>query len=55
MTDPASPNQMKKKKLMEAAAADLKAVDNVATYQGVPLSTKDGVCTSPTVVSGTIN
>ena len=55
MTDPASTNQMKKKKLMEAAAADLKAVENVATYQGVPLSTKDGVCTSPTVASGTIN
>ena len=33
----ASPNKVKKKKLMEAAAADLKAVGTVATYAGKPL------------------
>jgi len=52
---PATGNQMKKKKLMEKAAEDLKAVGTVATYKGVPLVTAAGKCTSPTVDAGTIN
>jgi len=52
---PASPNRVKKKKLMEAAAEELRAVDGVATYRGVPLCTEAGPCTSPTVAEGTIN
>ena len=33
----ASPNKVKKKKLMEAAASELRAVGSVATYAGTPL------------------
>ena len=51
----ASPNQVKKKKLMEAAASELKAVDGVAKYLGVPLTTSGGECTLPTIRSGTIS
>ena len=51
--DPASPNKVKKKKLMEKSAEELRAVDNVACYRGVPLSTSAGPCTSP--VNGPIN
>jgi methionine--tRNA ligase beta chain len=53
MEDPASPNKVKKKKLMEKSAEELRAVDNVACYRGVPLSTSAGPCTSP--VNGPIN
>ncbi len=53
--EPASGNKMKKKKLMEKAAEELRAVDNVATYRGTPLVTAAGPCTSPTVAEGTIN
>eukprot|EP00325_Prymnesiales_sp_UTEX-LB-985_P002235 CAMPEP_0174704800 /NCGR_PEP_ID=MMETSP1094-20130205/8251_1 /TAXON_ID=156173 /ORGANISM="Chrysochromulina brevifilum, Strain UTEX LB 985" /LENGTH=275 /DNA_ID=CAMNT_0015902887 /DNA_START=66 /DNA_END=894 /DNA_ORIENTATION=- len=52
---PASPNAVKKKKLMEKTANDLRAVDTVATYRGVPLVTAAGKCLSPTVSEGTIN
>ena len=52
---PASPNQMKKKKLMEKAAEELRAVGNVATASGKPICTAAGPCTSPTVAEGTIN
>jgi len=52
---PASANRVKKKKLMESAAEELRAVDHVATYRGVALSTASGRCTSPTVEAGTIN
>lgn len=55
IAEPASPNQVKKKKLMEGAAEELRAIENVATYRGVPLSTAAGPCTSPSVASGTIN
>merc|ERR1719387_175245 len=51
----ASPNQVKKKKLMEAAAAGLKAVGTVATFDGKPLVVGGGSCKSPTVETGTIN
>ena len=44
-----------KKKLMELAAEELKAVDTIATYKGVPLCTEAGPCKSPTVEEGTIN
>lgn len=53
--DPASPNQMKKKKWMEKAADELRAIDGVACYQGVPLCTDLGQVTSPNVATGTIN
>jgi len=52
---PASANRVKKKKLMEAAAEELKAVDTVATYKGMSLCTAAGPCKSPTVSEGTIN
>ena len=52
---PASGNQMKKKKIMEKAAADLRAVDTVATYRGTPLTVAGGPCKSPSVPAGTIN
>lgn len=51
----ASPNQVKKKKHMEKAAAELKAVDGVATYMGVPLGTSAGPCTLPNIRDGTIS
>ncbi|KAL3916447.1 MAG: hypothetical protein SGPRY_006817 [Prymnesium sp.] len=53
--EPASANRVKKKKLMEKAAEELRAVDGVATYRGLPLTTSAGPCKSPTVASGTIN
>ena len=55
MVEPASPNQVNKKKLMQKAAEELRAIDNVACYQGVPLTTAAGKCTSPTIAAGTIN
>merc|ERR1719482_2636505 len=45
--DPATPNQMKKKKWMDKSAEGLRAIDNVATFKGVPLTTAAGPCTSP--------
>ena len=53
--EPASGNAMKKKKLMEKAAEELRAVDNVATAHGKPLVVAGGQCTSPSVPAGTIN
>lgn len=47
--------QVKKKKLLEEATADLKAIDGVATYMGVKLVTSAGPCTVPTIGSGTIS
>ena len=55
MEDAAKPNAVKKKKLMEKTAEELRAIDNVACYRGVPLSTAAGPCTIPAVASGTIN
>eukprot|EP00965_Chrysotila_dentata_P095388 3153142-Pleurochrysis_carterae.AAC.1 len=55
MVEPASPNQVKKKKILEGACADLKSVDNVATYKGIPLTTSAGPCRSPTIATGTIS
>lgn len=52
---PAGANAVKKKKLMEKTAADLRAVGTIATYRGVPLVTAAGQCISPTVAEGTIN
>jgi methionine--tRNA ligase beta chain len=52
---PATGNQMKKKKWMEKAAEELKAVDTIATYQGKALVVAGAACTSPSVSSGTIN
>ena len=45
---------MKKKKILEGAIGDLKAVDGVATYKGVPLAVASGPCTSPSSSSGAI-
>ena len=53
--EPASGNALKKKKHMEKAAANLRAIDNVAHVGGVPLTVAGGQCLSPTVASGTIN
>jgi len=55
VAEPASPNQVKKKKILEGAIGDLKAVDGVATYKGVPLAVASGPCTSPTIKSGTVS
>ena len=51
---PATSNQMKKKKLMDKAAAELRAVDGVACFRNVPLGTAAGQCTTP-ITAGTIN
>ena len=53
--DPASGNAVKKKKWMEKAAQELRAIDSVAHAHGKPLEVAGGKCTSPTVSSGTIN
>jgi methionine--tRNA ligase beta chain len=55
LVEPASPNAVKKKKLMEKAAEGLRAVDTVATHAGKTLVVAGGPCKSPTVTSGTIN
>jgi len=55
VAEPASANKVKKKKLLEGACADLKAIDHVATYRGVPLSTASGPCSTPTLAAGTIS
>lgn len=55
VADPASPNKVKKKKILEGARGDLKMVDKVATYKGVPLSTASGPCTAPTIATGSIS
>ncbi|KAL1503040.1 hypothetical protein AB1Y20_011108 [Prymnesium parvum] len=52
---PASANRVKKKKLMEKAAEELKTVGTIATYKGMPLRTAAGVCKSPSVETGTIS
>ena len=52
---PATGNQMKKKKYMEKAAEELRAVETVATAHGKPLVVAGGQCTSPSVSEGTIN
>jgi methionine--tRNA ligase beta chain len=54
VAEPATSNQMKKKKLMDKAATELRAVDGVACYRNVPLGTAAGQCTTP-VTAGTIN
>ena len=53
--DPATGNQMKKKKWMEKAAEELRAIDGVAHAHGKPLTVAGGQCTSPSVAAGTIN
>jgi len=53
--DPAKPNAVKKKKLMEATAEELRAIETVASYRGVPLVTAAGKCVSPSVSEGSIN
>lgn len=52
---PASGNAVKKKKWMQKAAEELKAIDSVAHAHGKPLVAAGGTCTSPTVSTGTIN
>ena len=45
--EPATENQVIKKKMLDAIFPDLKTNDEgVATYKGVPLSTSAGVCQS---------
>jgi len=53
--DPASGNAVKKKKLMEKAAAELRSVNSVATAHGKPLVVAGGECTTPSVPEGTIS
>lgn len=52
---PATGNQMKKKKWMEKAAEELRAIETIASYQGKPLVVAGGKCVSPSVSAGTIN
>ena len=49
--EPAKPNQVKKKKIWEAVAADLKTnSERVACWKGKPLKCKNGgVCTTPSI------
>ncbi len=49
--EPAKPNQVKKKKMWEKVAAELKTnSDRVACWQGKPLKCKNGgVCTTPSI------
>ena len=54
VADPATPNQMKKKKWMDKAAAELRAGDGGACFRNVPLGTAAGQCTTP-ITAGTIN
>ena len=51
----ASANRVKKKKLMEAAAKELRAINSIATYRGVPLCTTVGTCSSPSIADGSIH
>lgn len=56
--EPASSNQMKKKKLLEKMSAGLQTnADRVATYLGEPLvvAAAEGHCTAPTVAGGSIS
>ena len=53
--EPASANKVKKKKLLEKASEDLKAVGTVATYRGKSIVTAAGPCTSPSISEGTIS
>ena len=53
--DPAGGNAVKKKKLMEKAAEELRAIDSVAHAHGTPLVVAGERCASPTVSAGTIN
>ena len=55
MVEPAGPNKVQKKKLMQKAAEELRTVDGVACYRDVPLTTAAGKCTSPTIVAGPIS
>jgi methionine--tRNA ligase beta chain len=52
--EPASPSQVKRKKIFEACSEDLRAVERVATYRGVPLRTRTGSCTVATIPYGPI-
>lgn len=51
---PMSPNQVKKKKVFENVALDLKLKDGVATYRGVPLMTSAGTCRTETPFDGCV-
>lgn len=53
--EPAGPNKVQKKKIMQKAAEQLRAVGTIATYAGTPLVTTAGPCKSPSVETGTIN
>ena len=53
--EPAGPNKVQKKKLMQAAAEELRAIDAVAHAHGKPLVVAGARCVSPTVESGNIN
>lgn len=53
---PLSASQMKKRKVFEKMAKDLKTDDaKVACYKGVPLTVNGQPCTAPSVVQGNIN
>jgi methionine--tRNA ligase beta chain len=54
--EPATSNQMKKKKLLEAMSEGLvTSADREATYLGVPLVVAGGRCTAPTIAGGRIS
>ncbi len=53
--EPASGNQIKKKKLMEKACADLRVVDHVATFRFEAIRTEAGPCRAPSLTYGTIS
>ena len=54
LSEPATPNQVKRKKLLDECFPDLRVVDGVATYRGVPLGTSAGPCTVRTITSGPV-
>ena len=53
--EPAGANKVQKKKLVEKAAEELRAIDAVAHAHGMPLIVAGERCVSPTVESGSIN
>ncbi len=60
-TDPVTPShlvpfQVKKKKAFEDLAQHLRTDDNkIATYQGKPITTSAGACTTDNVAGGTLS
>ncbi|KAK9831945.1 hypothetical protein WJX81_001829 [Elliptochloris bilobata] len=54
--EPATPNQVQKKKIWEAVQTDLKTgTDRVAAWQGAPMLTSAGPVTAATLANGNIS